>query len=201
MGAAKQIRTLYWVSGLSASEIGKRLQLTQWQVFKRMKKYRIPRRSQAKTHKIQFLRSPLSYSKKKLLTKEEKLLHLAGLMLYWAEGSKRNKYCVDFANSDERMLTLFLEMLRKIYGVKEKKLRILIYCYANQKPPQLVKYWSNLLKISKSQFTKPYVRQDFNVNNPRRMTNGLVHIRYNDMRLLLEIKRDIDIIYSSFKTS
>lgn len=45
-------------------------------------------------------------------------LHLAGCMLYWAEGSKgRNK--VIFTNSDVSMVQLFVRFLRHCYGVAD----------------------------------------------------------------------------------
>src|SRR3972149_8672000 len=107
-----QIENLYWKKELSTTEIGRKLNLTVWQVIKRMRKYNIPRRKQWETQKLQFLRSPLSYKEKIHLTPQEKSLHIAGLMLYWAEGAKQTDHCVDFANSDKNMTLVFLNFLR-----------------------------------------------------------------------------------------
>lgn len=50
-------------------------------------------------------------------------LHLAGCMLYWAEGSKsRNQ--VAFTNSDADMMAFFLEFLRRSYGVPDEKVTL-----------------------------------------------------------------------------
>lgn len=117
-------------------------------------------------------------------------------MLYWAEGSKRNKSTVDFANSDSHMAVIFLKMLREIYGVKESRLRIFIYCYSNQNVEDLKNYWSSLLKVPLGQFTQPFVRQDFKREKTGQMPHGLAHIRYSDSRLLSKIKSDIGIISS-----
>ncbi len=175
-----EIKKLYWDDGLSATEIGNIFNVSKWQVFKKMIKYKIPRRKQWETLKIQYERKPLSYKFKTRLNRKEKELHQAALMLYWAEGYKKGIHSVDFANSDVNMATIFLSTLRKIYRINEKKLRILIYCYANQDVNNLISFWSQKLSIPRTQFSKPYVRNDFNVNNPHKMEYGLVHIRYFD---------------------
>jgi hypothetical protein len=49
--------------------------------------------------------------------------HLAGCMLYWAEGSKsRNK--VTFTNSDVDMVRKFLRFLRECYGVDDDRMTL-----------------------------------------------------------------------------
>lgn len=45
-------------------------------------------------------------------------LHLAGCMLYWAEGGK-GRHAVDFTNSDPRMLLLFRRFLTDSLGIAE----------------------------------------------------------------------------------
>ena len=158
-----------------------------------MRRNNIPRRTEAQTHRIQFLKSPLSYHKKENLTSSEKSLHLAALMLYWGEGAKGGNR-VDFANSNPDMNKIFISLLRMIYQITEEKLRIQLYCHTNQDIGDLVKFWSELLEVPTNQFTKPYVRRDFDVIKSQKMPYGLVHIRYSDSRLLAQIKSEIDII-------
>jgi hypothetical protein len=193
-----KVRRLYWGEGLSAREVGERLGKTVWQVIKFMKKHNIPRRRAEETQKIQFQKKPLSYKKKSKLSQLERRLYEVGLMLYWAEGAKADKRVVDFANSDWRMVLIFLRMLRDIYCVDEKKLRVLLYCYANQVPDELISYWSKLLKIPRNKFYKPYIRKDFRQDKTQKMPYGLVHIRYADVKLFSQIQHDIGIIASEF---
>ncbi|MBI3443142.1 hypothetical protein HY008_00555 [Candidatus Woesebacteria bacterium] len=189
-----QIQDLYLEEKLSTWEIARKLGISQWSVIYLMRRKNIPRRTSAESNRIKFLKTPLSYNKKAKLNAMEKSLHEAALMLYWAEGVKKGKHTVDFVNSDEKMILIFLTALRKIYGVNENKLRILLYCYTNQSSQRLIEYWSKLLRVSKAQFTKPYIRKDFNLNKINKMPHGLVHIRYADKRLLMQIKSEIDII-------
>lgn len=110
-------------------------------------------------------------------------------MLYWAEGVKgKNQVTVDFVNSDYKMILVFLKFLRRVCGVEEQKLRVLLYCYSDQDTGALVTYWSGITDIPENQFQKPYIRKDFNPNG-RKMANGLVHVRYNDKKLFNQIMK------------
>lgn len=193
----EDIKKLYYEEGLSTRQIADKLGKTVWQVISFMKKYKMDRRSSAETQRLQFARTPLSYQKKEILSSEDRELWIAGLSLYWAEGVKFiGNHIVDLANSDEKIILLFLAMLRIVYHIDEKRLRVLLYSYENQNQFELITYWSKLLSIHSSQFTKPYIRKDFKLDKEDKMLHGLVHVRYNDIRLFRQIMTDIGIICS-----
>ena len=96
-------------------------------------------------------------------------------------------------NSDANMIVVFVKFLREIYKVDEKRFRILLYCYSDQDSIKLINFWSRLTKISKKQFTKPYIRKDFRKDG-RKMEHGMIHIRYGDKKLFLCIMEEIDLI-------
>ena len=60
------------------------------------------------------------------------------------------------------------------------------------KAADLKKYWHSVTNISLSQFTKPYIRKGNSNLSKRKLLYGLVHIRYNDKKLLETIKYWID---------
>lgn len=190
------ISNLYNKNGLSASEIARKYNISVWRVISFMRRNKLKRRESSETLELQFERRALTFNKKENLDENERKLLFGGLSLYWAEGSKVNTHTVDFANSNEKMLLIFIKMLRDIYSVDEKKLRVYIYCFANQNTVELIRHWSTKLKIPISQFSKPYIRKDFKIEKIGKMPFGLVHIRYNDTKLLKKILSDIDIIAS-----
>lgn len=192
------IQELYYHQQLSAKEVGKRLQKTVWQVFKFMKKHNLTRRSSKETYSYTYARLPLTYTKKVNLTPNDEKLLISGLMLYWAEGAKNTGAVVDLANSDPKMLAVFIKVLREIYRVKEQKFRILLYCYKNQNEEKLKKFWSQLLKIPQDQFLKSYIREDFDPTKTNKMPFGVTHLRYYDKKLYSQIKKDLDIIAENF---
>ena len=194
----KEVKDLYYKRGLSARKVGEILGSSVWQVIKFMKKNNLPRRNQAETHRLAFLVSPSSFKFKINLTNKEKELKIAGLMLYWGEGAKTTNKTVDLTNSDPLMIKLFLKMLREIYGVKEERLKVLLYDYTNQDIKKLINYWAGVTRISKKQFNKPYVRQDFLEKKKGKMPYGLIHIRYHDKKLVTLIRSDIEKLIKKF---
>jgi len=185
------IKKLYYKERLSTLEIARRLKTTPWVVLGFMKRMDLPRRTLKETNKITFERKPKSFCLKQKLSGRDNYLKVAGSMLYWAEGAKYNpamrSAVIDFVNSDPRMVKLFLSFLRIICGIDEKRLRVLLYCYANQDIEVLKKYWYKVTEINFKQFTKPYVREDFLPEKSGKMKYGLVHIRYHDKKLLIQI--------------
>ena len=158
-----------------------------------MRRNGLPRRGFKETNKINFSKKSLSFSLPKKLSNDELMLKILGTVLYWGEGYKTEKSAgVDFANSDPRMVAVFINFLRKIYNIDEKRLRGYIYCYSNQKYFEIIKFWSKITKIPTNQFTKPYIRKDFLSSKAEKMTYGLVHVRYADKKLLNIIRDDIE---------
>jgi hypothetical protein len=176
-----------YTSGLSVQQIADFYSISIDAAFYALRKQKIARRSSAESNKLRFESQDLSYKIKTELTHREEDLKLAALMLYWAEGYKVGKSTVDFANSDPEMVTIFIRFLRDICGIKESKIRCHIYCYEGQNIQEIKAFWSNLLHVPETQFTKPYIKKaNPSVRGPR-MIHGLVHVLYCDTKLLKQI--------------
>jgi len=188
------VKNLYYSKKLTMKEIAKKLGVSIDAVVYCMRKNKIKRRSLIEANVISFRNKKLSFNKRVKLLPTQEQLKLIGLMLYWSEGHKSStSRGVDFANSDADMITIFIKFLREIYRVDEKRFRILLYCYSDQDSIKLINFWSRLTKISKKQFTKPYIRKDFRKDG-RKMEHGMIHIRYGDKKLFLCIMEEIDLI-------
>jgi len=184
------VEKLYSKEKLSTIEIAKKLKTTTWTVMGFMTRNNIPRRTFKEASKISFENKPLTFFLKKGLSAKDKKLKMAGVFLYWAEGAKlngKNNCTVDFANSNPEMIKIFVKFLRDICRVNEKKLRVYLYCYSNQDIESIKDFWYKLTNIPKSQFSKPYVRNDFLPEKSGKMKYGLAHIRYADKKLLVKI--------------
>ena len=179
-----KIKSLY-VGGCSAKEIADLYEVSIDSVFYFLRKYNIPRRNHAECNFVKFKKKKPSFELKPKLNGKNKTLKTAGIMLYWGEGSQwAGEKIVDFANSNPDMIIIFLKFLREICGIDENKLRAYLYCYENQKPKKILKYWSKITEIPKQRFTKPYIRKDYKKIKKGKMKNGLIHIRYYDKKLL-----------------
>ena len=179
-------------------KVADKLSISIWAVVYQMRKANIKRRDRFEIQKLRFANKKPSFNLKLSLNKEEEQLKIIASMLYWAEGVKRGSEFVDFVNSDVKMILLFLQSLRKVYRINESKLRVLLYCYKNQNPDELIGYWSEILSINRDQFTKPYIRENYDPKNIGRMKYGVIHLRYYDKKLLMQIMHEVDIITKTF---
>ena len=176
------VKTLYWDKNYNIQEISKEIGVPFWSLYNFMNKNNIYRRTTAEVNYLVNSYKPKFEIKKNLDVYEEKL-KIAGIMLYWAEGTLRGN-TVDFANSNPKMITVFLKFLRNICGVSEERLRIYLYAYSYKDIKTLKLNWHKVTKISLTQFTKPYIRIGNQNLSGRKLLYGLVHIRYNDKQLL-----------------
>lgn len=82
---------------------------------------------------------------------------IAGLFLYWGEGSKTSKSSVSLSNTDPAMLKFFLSWLR-ILKVPQKAIKINLHLYADMHEDREIDYWSKTLGLSRSVFRRPYIK-------------------------------------------
>ena len=116
-----QILDLY-NQGQSVREISEKFDVSLDAMFYFFRKYNIVRRNASDRNKAFFERKQLSFCIKEKLSLEEEKLKVAGIMLYWGEGSQwSGEKIVDFANSKPEMIKIFLLIkMRKGLGEMTK---------------------------------------------------------------------------------
>ncbi len=145
----KVLQKLYYDSRLSVSDIAKTISVTPTMVGYWIKKYDLNRRSISESAYAKQNPGGDPFKIKNKLGGNDQELLIAGLMLYWAEGSRRNKHVIQLANLDERMLRLFARFLRVICGVNENKLCLTVQLYRDFDKEKTRDYWSKNLEIPK----------------------------------------------------
>ena len=108
---------------------------------------------------------------------ENRPLHLAGCMLYWAEGAKARN-AIYFANSDPDMMQLFMRFLREEFHVQDDAIRLLIHCHFDDPAEiqRVERYWLDLLRLPTSALNKTQVKKGSDTRKNRLM-NGICSIR------------------------
>ena len=114
-------------------------------------------------------------------------LFLMGLMLYWAEGSKRGEQ-INFSNSDPRMIKFMMSWFRKICEVPEEKFRIKLYIHSLHCRKDIEKYWSELTNVPLSQFHKTFIKPTSLKHRKYPLYNGTCAIRISNKDLFRKIK-------------
>lgn len=87
-------------------------------------------------------------------------LLISGISLYWAEGFKKDNM-VGFANTDPEMIKFILKWLKVSFEVKNNEVRLRVGINESHKHRTKVieKYWSDILNIPLSQFSKPFYQK------------------------------------------
>lgn len=112
-----------------------------------------------------------------------------GLMLYWAEGDKTNKYFVALTNTDPKMLKYFVTWLKKYYNIDEKRLRCRLYIWENFDETKAKEFWSKTLGIDS--FTKSYVKKSKPNIRKVRHKYGVCRVSYSSKEIFAKIQEDI----------
>lgn len=100
----------------------------------------------------------------------EREFFVLGLALYAGEGSKTDGG-VYFANSDPRMILVFVIWLRRFFEVDERRLRVKLYLHDGLDLEAAISFWSELTAIPTTQFGKPYRAID---NDTRRKSKHVM---------------------------
>lgn len=84
-------------------------------------------------------------------------LFIAGLFLYWAEGTKASPCTLGLSNTDPSMIRFYIKWL-EILGVKNN-IHIKLHLYSDMNIEKEISYWSKELDLPLKFFRKPYVKK------------------------------------------
>lgn len=152
IGVAKSTVSL-WCEDIFLSELQKsHLHKINVQAIKRGSVIANENRKRERLKRVNFYKSA-GIEKIGKLSKRE--LFLIGTALYWAEGGKTQRKIV-FINSDPKMILLWIKWIVECLEISRERLicRIEINEKYQKKLNIIENYWSNLTKISISQFRK-----------------------------------------------
>lgn len=122
--------------------------------------------------------------------REKTPLHMAGCMLYWAEGAKRNAAAVRLINADPNMIKLFVRFLREELKVKDELINVSVQCHTidTVERERIKQYWLDLLDLPETNFrsmrTKVGSNKHFRTN---KFPNGFCLIEVYRLQVLHHI--------------
>ncbi|MBU2541985.1 hypothetical protein KJ785_00295 [Patescibacteria group bacterium] len=112
----------------------------------------------------------------KLITKTtDKKLLVAGAMLYWAEGTKKQHTAI--ANSDPSFIVFFIKWLGLVLNIKPSKIKAQLHihnCYDEEKEK---KFWSKITKIPLENFDKTYIKPVSSDYRKNKLYHGTLRLR------------------------
>ena len=129
-----------------------------------------------KFHKVPFQLKPI-------LSPSEYDLKLTAIMLYWGEGAK-GRGSVKLVNSNPDMIKVFLLFLRRICGVDENRIKMIIHMYPDQDKEFLQRFWSSVTGIGPERFYKHQILKGKKGTYKKKSLYGTATINYGDKKLL-----------------
>ena len=107
-------------------------------------------------------------------------------LLYWGEGGKTDNH-ISFINSDPKMISAFVTLLRRSFELDESKFRGLVHIHEYHVDIELRSYWSQITKVPMSQFSKSYLKPHTG-KSIHAGYMGTLKLKYFDVKIAHELK-------------
>lgn len=106
-------------------------------------------------------------------------------LLYWAEGQKlpERGAPVKFANTDPRLVLLFVTLLKNCYDIDPKKIKIRLYIHWYHNEKLVKEYWKRLLNLDEKQIYKMYRKKRSKTKRFRKNFMGICFVTYQSVDL------------------
>lgn len=110
-------------------------------------------------------------------------------LLYWAEGQKlpERGAPLKFANTDPRLVLLYLTLLRNCYKIDVGRIKVKLYIHWYHKSREVKEFWKRLLDVKDEQFSKIYRKKRSKTKRFRKNYMGICFVLYQSVDLRQEI--------------
>ncbi len=110
-------------------------------------------------------------------------------------GKSKSGFCL--GNSDHRIITLFLELLKLCFDFRIEKVRCTVQCRADQDISALETYWQQITHISPKYFYKARIDpRTLGKPTTKKDYKGVLRIDYLDRKVQIELESFADLIYN-----
>lgn len=127
-----------------------------------------------------------SYAKG-IKTISSKELLILGASLYWAEGTKKDRWHLQFSNSDPLMVKIMMKFFRKICQVPEEKFYMQLILHQNTEEQISRLFWSKTTSVPENQFKKACFSKSISsksIRNKNTLPFGTLQIRILDKNIV-----------------
>jgi hypothetical protein len=126
------------------------------------------------------------------LARAGEALHLAGVMLYWAEGDKGEKHAARLANSDPQLLRFYVDFLRTSLGVLDERIRVTCNLFADHLEHQgeIEEFWITTLGLPRACLRRSIVNVYSKYSQKKRRNKlpyGTCKVAVHDTRVVQSI--------------
>jgi len=138
-------------------------------------------------HKIDIINLPISRTVK---NNKVGMIALAMLCLGEASKSKTKHRQFSLGSSDQRIIIIFLKLLRRFPNFDPTKIRCTVQCRADQNIKTLEKYWQKITKVPSNLFYPARI-------DPRTLGKPTINLNYKGVLVIDYYDRNIQLILES----
>jgi len=139
--------------------------------------------------------------KQLILPLSNRELFIAGLLLYWGEGTKCRRDGLSISNNDPSVIRFFIYWLKKVWLFRRRKIRILLHLYNDMNINNELNYWSKILRIPLRQFNRSYIKKtpSTRINHKGGFGHGTCNVRINSVPLAEKIFMSLKVISNKYQ--
>jgi hypothetical protein len=130
------------------------------------------------------------------LAERREALHVAGCMLYWAEGGKgRNQ--IRFTNSDPEMAKFFVKFLRTYFNLRDEDIKITCNLFADhvERQREIEDFWLETLRLPPASLCQSTVNVYSKYSKKKRINK----LPYGTCRVVVSKTRIVQSIFGSIQ--
>lgn len=143
-------------------------------------------------HKMSRIKKAQKYAAR-LLSGPDREAVIIVAMLYWAEGHKKHQ--CQFTNTDDRMIALYIDILRRCFGIQDDQIRVEVRVFTGMDIRATILHWMAVASMPASHMRVYY--DDGGTNS--RKEYGICRIRVIKSQYLLHcMDALVDNIVSSY---
>lgn len=116
-----------------------------------------------------------SFAKSEIDTLSSESFKIAGAVLYWGEGSKKQNTSI--SNSDPRIIIFMVRWFEKVCGIPPSRLNAHLHIHELANDVKIKKYWSEVTGIPLKNFGKSFLKQKGTGYRKNVLVNGVIRIR------------------------
>jgi DNA-binding transcriptional regulator YiaG len=165
-------------------------------LYDRNRLYHVQQRAHAaRIRRARELRQ-LSQKEGRVLATREHVIHVAGCMLYWAEGARaRNVVC--FTNSDPAMVAFFVRFLRESFDVTDEAFAVTCNLFADHlaRQHEIERFWLDTLGLPRTCLRKSTINRYSKYSQKKRRNK----LPYGTCRVRVHQTAIVQSIYGSIQ--
>lgn len=128
---------------------------------------------------------------KEIKSLSAKDLKLIGSVLYWAEGSNKNRNCLRFANSNSEVIRIIMKFFREVCHISDKKIKARAHIYPGNDYSKTLKFWRKIVKLPSKNFYKPQIQVSRASKGKRKRNTlpyGTLHLTAGNTEIASKVK-------------